>query len=394
MSTRPSIAAGGPPARILVVDDEPHNRELLEVLLTQEGHRVTTAKSGEEALVMIAAEPPDLVLLDVMMSGKDGYQVTAEIKGHLATKDIPVIVVSVLDNRRARMLALNAGAEDFLSKPVDRAELVVRVRNLLRLKAAIEEARVARMLADHANNAKTLFLQSMSHELRTPLSAITGFAELLESGVRGPVNEEQTKDLVRIQQASAYLLRLINDLLSVARLEGERPVNLTRMAVNPALAVAEGLCANRAIEKRLTLTVVPSESETVVTADPERFQQILLNLITNAIKFTKEGGSITVRCQRVGETANLTVHDTGVGIRAADLDRVFEAFVQLDRHLTTEGQQGVGLGLSISRELSRAMHGDLTLRSTAGVGSTFTLTLPLAPEASVVAPTASALARV
>ena len=133
MNPRPDIADH--PARILIVDDERHNRQLLEVMLAPEGFHLLTAASGEEALAMVAQQPPDLILLDVMMPGMDGYQVAAKIKGNPATKNIPVIMVTALDDRDARMLGLSAGAEDFLTKPVDRAELCVRVRNLLRLKA-------------------------------------------------------------------------------------------------------------------------------------------------------------------------------------------------------------------------------------------------------------------
>jgi signal transduction histidine kinase len=126
-----------------------------------------------------------------------------------------------------------------------------------------------------------------------------------------------------------------------------------------------------------------------VAADAERFQQILLNLITNAIKFTPDGGRIDVTCDHESGVARVRVSDTGVGVRAVDIDRVFEPFVQIDRHLTKATQQGVGLGLSISRELARAMHGDLTLQSAEGTGSTFTLTLPVASEASLTPPIAT-----
>ena len=134
MNPSPDVIADHP-ARILIVDDERHNRQLLEVMLAPEGFLLLTAASGEEALAMVAQQPPDLILLDIMMPGMDGYQVAAKIKGNLATKNIPVIMVTALDDRNARMLGLSAGAEDFLTKPVDRAELCVRVRNLLRLKA-------------------------------------------------------------------------------------------------------------------------------------------------------------------------------------------------------------------------------------------------------------------
>ena len=383
------------PERILIVDDERHNRDLLEVMLKPEGFQLTSAATGEEALAIIAREPPDLILLDVMMPGMDGYAVTAKIKSDPVARSIPVILLTALDDRNARMLGLNAGAEDFLTKPVDRAELSVRVRNLLRLKAYSDELQAtlvaldeARMMAEHANNAKTVFLRAMSHELRTPLNAISGYTEILELGIRGAVNPEQIKDLARIKRAAAYLLRLINDVLTIARMEGARPLQLIPIPVNSVLSEVEGLCALQAKANGVELIVPPCEREIHVAADAERFQQILLNLLTNAIKFTPNGGRIDVSCDDEAGMVRIRVKDTGVGVRASDLARVFEPFVQIDRHLTKATQQGVGLGLSISRELARAMHGDLTLESAEGTGSTFTLTLPIASEASLTPPIA------
>jgi signal transduction histidine kinase len=400
--SRPDI--GEHRARILIVDDEPKNRKLLEVMLAPEGFVFLTAESGEEALAIVAVQSPDLILLDVMMPDMDGYEVAARIKANIGSKSIPIIMLTALDDRNARMLGLNAGAEDFLTKPVDRAELCVRVRNLLRLKtysdklnaaleaiessheqlaAALVEAGEARRMAEHANNAKTQFLRAMSHELRTPLNAISGYTEILEMGIRGVVNPEQQKDLGRIKRAASYLLRLINDILTIARLEGARPLNLIALPVNPVLAEVDSLCALQAKARGLTLSVTPGDEKIFVAADAERFQQILLNLITNAIKFTGKGGTVEVCCDGYDDVVRIRVKDTGVGVRALDIDRVFEPFVQIDRHLTTDTQQGVGLGLSISRELARAMHGDLTLKSTEGIGSTFTLTLPIASERSL-----------
>jgi signal transduction histidine kinase len=587
----PSSDVGDSPGCILIVDDERHNRELLEVMLKPDGFLLLSAATGEEALAIVVRQPPDLILLDVMMPGMDGYEVAGRIKNDPSTKGIPVIMLTALDDRNAKMLGLNAGAEDFLTKPVDRAELSVRVRNLLRIKAygdklqgtldaletvnaeldrrtkeiataqavadaaterlarlqritaalsntvtqdevaesvlreailalecdagavvvaeaegeqltllresgsldpvmrsfkrrepprsqnpyaeavktcrpiylesfeamlsrypgfqniaeeksrgawiflplgiaghavgavafafagprkftdadrhfadtvsrycaqaldrvrlriaaatALAEAGEARMMAEHANNAKTVFLRAMSHELRTPLNAISGYTEILELGIRGVVNLEQVKDLGRIKRAAAYLLRLINDVLTIARLEGARPLNVISIPVNAVLAEVEGLCALQAKANGLTLSVVPSERDIHVAADAERFQQILLNLVTNAIKFTAADGRIDVTCDDDSGVVRVRVKDTGVGVRLVDIDRVFEPFVQIDRHLTNATQQGVGLGLSISRELARAMQGDLTLQSAEGTGSTFTLTLPIASEASL-----------
>jgi signal transduction histidine kinase len=246
------------------------------------------------------------------------------------------------------------------------------------LALAVAAAGESRLVADRADSSKTLFLRAMSHELRTPLNAISGYTELLEMGIRGPVNPEQAKDLGRIKRASAYLLRLINDVLTVARLEGTRPLSIVSVPINPVLAEVHGLCALHAMENGVTLGITPPERGIRVSADAERFQQILLNLVTNAVKFTGYGGSVDISCDHDATMVHVRVTDTGVGVRPIDLERVFEPFVQIDRHLTTASLQGIGLGLSISRELARAMHGDLTLLSIEGKGSVFTLTLPAA----------------
>jgi DNA-binding response OmpR family regulator len=306
--TDPTTQIADAPPRVLIVDDERRNAELLKVMLAPEGYVLLTATSGEDALSLLAEQKPDLILLDVMMPGMDGYQVVGRIKQNPATNNIPVIMLTALDDRNARMLGLNAGAEDFLTKPVDRAELCVRVRNLLRLKAygdklrvahaslaiALTEASEARLMAEHANNAKTQFLRAMSHELRTPLNAISGYTEILEMGIRGVVNPAQVKDLGRIKRASAYLLRLINDVLTIARMEGARPLHLTSIAVNPVLSEVESLCILQAKANGLELKVAECKREMFAKADAERFQQILINLVTNAIKFTPKGGTITV----------------------------------------------------------------------------------------------------
>ena len=379
-------------ARILIVDDQLHDRQLMEILLTAEGYRLQTARSGQEALTMVREQPPDLILLDVMMPGTDGYQVTAELKANAASRNIPVILFTALDDRDARLLGLRSGAEDFLSKPIDGAELCVRVRNLLRLKTAYEElrlrnaeiavaladAREARREAEDANAAKTHFLRVMSHELRTPLNAIAGYAQLLEDGVRGAINADQTRDLVRIRSAARYLTRLIGDVLTAERLEVARPLELVTFAVRPVLAEIEGLCTLQAKAGGLTLAFIAPREDVLVIADVERFQQILLNLVTNAIKFTPRDGRVEVAWSADAKQLSVSVTDSGIGIRSTDIDRVFDPFVQIDRHLISVAERGVGLGLAISRQLARAMGGELALQSTEGVGSVFTLTLPAA----------------
>ena len=191
------------------------------------------------------------------------------------------------------------------------------------------------MMAEHANNAKTVFLRAMSHELRTPLNAISGYTEILELGIRGVVNPDQVKDLGRIKRAAAYLLRLINDVLTIARLEGARPLNVIAIPVNPVLSEVEGLCVLQAKAKTLSLTVVPCDPGVRVAADAERFQQILINLITNAIKFTPADGAITVTCDEEEAVARIRITDTGVGVRNGRLRARLRA-VRADRQTSDD----------------------------------------------------------
>ena len=244
-------------------------------------------------------------------------------------------------------------------------------------------AQAARAEAEAANRAKSQFLSTMSHELRTPLNAIAGYAELLEMGIRGPLTEVQRDDIARIHRSSRVLMSLVNDVLNFARLEaGQVHVQPEAVRLDALLADLETLVIPQVRAKGLHYSHDACSESRVVRADPDRLKQILTNLLTNAVKFTDAGGRVTISCHDGAPVApgmvRIAVCDTGRGIAAEQLERIFEPFVQVDRHLTLDSQQGVGLGLAISRDLARLMGGELTVESTLGEGSTFALTLPLA----------------
>jgi signal transduction histidine kinase len=218
----------------------------------------------------------------------------------------------------------------------------------------------------------------MSHELRTPLNAIGGYAELMEMGLRGPVTDQQQEDLARIQASQRHLLGLINEVLNYARLEtGTVRYDLAAVRMGDALAAAEALIAPQARAKGLALIVTEVPGDVAVRADADKLRQIVVNLLSNALKFTDRGGRIELRCTPQNGCVLLRVADTGIGIPADKLEAIFEPFVQVRADLTRTAE-GTGLGLAISRDLARGMGGDLTAESTLGVGSTFTLTLPQA----------------
>jgi len=251
-------------------------------------------------------------------------------------------------------------------------------RLLIESERARREAEEARAEADAANRAKGEFLAVMSHELRTPLNAIGGYAELMEMGVRGPINEQQRADLHRIQQSQKHLLGLINQVLNYTRVEtGTVHYVIDDVPVHEAVTAAEVLIAPQVRAKRLKFLVADCDRDIHARADREKLQQILLNLLANAIKFTDAGGELRISCRASDGIVTISVEDTGVGIATEKLAAVFEPFVQVDQRFARP-HEGVGLGLAISRDLARGMGGDLTADSTLGAGSVFTLTLPAA----------------
>jgi PAS domain S-box-containing protein len=238
------------------------------------------------------------------------------------------------------------------------------------------DAQLARTRAEAANKAKTDFLAVMSHELRTPLNSIAGYTELLEMGLRGPLTAEQRIDLAKIRRSQRHLLGLINDLMNFAKLEtGHVELEFSNVPVNEMLAVLDTLTEPQVSAKNIAYRHGRCDPTLTVWADREKVHQILINLVSNAVKFTKPGGSITIECASDGDWARIHVQDTGEGIPAEKLASIFEPFVQVKTGFTRE-HEGVGLGLAISRDLARMMRGDLTVESTVGVGSRFTLTLP------------------
>jgi signal transduction histidine kinase len=245
------------------------------------------------------------------------------------------------------------------------------------------EADALRAAADLANRAKSDFLGNMSHELRTPLNAIGGYAELMEEGLRGPVTPAQRADLARIKHSQRHLVTLITDILNFVRSEsGRMEYRFTAVPVRPALDDVSEMMGVALRARQLTLERPPGDDDAVVWADPDRVRQILMNLLMNAVKYTPAGGgTITVSSTATPEAVRIHVADSGPGIPSGKLEAIFEPFVQLASGMA-DRQGGVGLGLAISRDLARAMGGDLTVESTLGVGSRFTLTLPRTPRAA------------
>jgi signal transduction histidine kinase len=275
---------------------------------------------------------------------------------------------------------------DQMAAPLENAQLAAKIQHAALLvenarlyeseREARREAETARAEAEAANRAKSEFIANMSHELRTPLNAIAGYVELLEMGLRGTVSDAQREDLRRIQQNQRLLLALINDVLNFAKLEaGHVEFETSNVSVHEVLSAMEGLVMPQLMGRSLSYEYKPANPKLTVFGDREKLQQVVLNLLANAIKYTGNHGKIELSTSEAGDCVLIHVRDTGRGIPADKFENIFEPFVRIDTGYSRP-TEGTGLGLAISRDLARAMGGDLTVASTLGKGSTFTLKLP------------------
>jgi two-component system CheB/CheR fusion protein len=361
----------------------PASDQVMKVIPTDAGRplsdvRLLVALPTLEQLIQRTIETLEITQREV--EGEDGRWWELTIRPYLTVDrrvDGATLVFSDIDaSKRYGMQAV--------------ATTQARQELLAAAEVARDQADRGRELAEAANKLKSTFLASISHDLRTPLNAISGYTELVSMGIRGPVTPEQQQDMTRIKRSARHLLALINDILNFAKVEaGQLDYRIADVDVVPITKELGELVASQMTDKSLTFELSDrgdlnetANSEIVARADPEKLRQILLNLLTNAVKFTAPGGRIGIASETSGrddgsdDAVRIVVWDTGVGIAFDQQEHIFEPFVQVNRGLTSPPPEGVGLGLAISRDLARGMNGELTVESTLGRGSRFTVTLP------------------
>ncbi len=395
-------------ASILLVDDKPANLVALGAVLDSLGVRLVEAHSGAEAIELVSRESFAVVLLDVQMPQMDGFEAARRIRGTATGVEVPIIFLTALhgDELYARK-GYASGAADYITKPFEPEVLRARVKAFVdlfhqrerlrvqevgertrerdealeKLAELLESEREARREAESANRAKDEFLATVSHELRTPLNAILGWSLIAQRrGVSGDV----AKALSIIERNARAQMRIVEDVLDVGRsLGGNLRLELAATSVEESIAEAMLAVRPAADAKGVRLDAAVEASVGIISADPQRLQQIVWNLVSNAIKFTPSGGHVEVRAERSPSGVVICVRDDGDGIPAELLPFVFEAFRQGDAS-TTRRQGGLGLGLAIVKQLVEAHEGRITVESAgAGKGSTFTVELPTAPDATM-----------
>jgi two-component system sensor histidine kinase ChiS len=385
---------------ILIVEDEPTNIELMKGQLDGEGYFVDAVEDGEQALSYVSKNKPDIVLLDIMIPKKSGFEVCKIIKSTAETSAIPVIMVTALKDMESRVKGIAVGADDFLSRPVDKSELISRVRSMLRIKQLDDELaqehktaresheklelqqRVLKSMSTQlmqASHLKYEFIVNMSHALRTPLNVIVGFSEMLQDGLVGALTEKQAKYVANVLEGGRELQQLITNVVDVFKIDtGKVQLETTEFSLEDALESALQPFASRARREDIKVEIRIAPDVSRICADPQKLGTILGNLFSNAFEFTPHGGAVEVSAEQLGDYVRVVVTDSGPGLSAGDCKRVFSEFFKVPGP-GAAATSGSGLGLTIAKKLVMMHGGEIWAESEEGHGASFIFTLPRRP---------------
>jgi signal transduction histidine kinase len=354
-------------ATILIVDDTPANLALIVEYLEARQFHMLVAQGGEEGLQRAALAQPDLILLDAMMPGLDGFAVCRRLKEHESTRDIPVIFMTSLAETQDKLAAFAAGAVDYVVKPLQVEEVMARVNAQLALRA------MHRQLAA-ANRELEAFSYSVSHDLRAPLRAISGYSQILREEYQDSLDKAGRRYVDNISTAATRMARLIEDLLLYARAAPPASAAVP-VPLEPIMQHIATIFGARIGSTGTRLQVIAPLATPL--GDPTLMGQILNNLVDNALTYRCSQGvpEIRITADKVGAEVVIRVHDNGIGIEPEYHNKIFEVFERLHG---SDAYPGTGLGLAIAAKAARSMNGSISVDSVAGKGSTFTVRLPAA----------------
>jgi two-component system, sensor histidine kinase and response regulator len=358
---------------ILVVDDTPANLRILTSMLQSYGYRVRPAINGQVALTAVASSLPDLILLDIMMPGLDGYEVCRQLKSNPTTRDIPVIFISALDDTLDKVRAFEVGGIDYIAKPFQIEEVMARIVNHLTLYRQRRE--IARL-----NEFKDLVLRTVTHDLGNPITNILGYTELLleQYEIYQTLDlDKALPTLNRIAQTARYMSRLVSRLLNFSHLEGGAELQLDLVSLHEILTRQLIEFELPMEQKRLNLETDLPNTGVLIEGDDHWLDELFNNLLGNAIKYTPVGGTVRVQLEPAPDAVQVRISDTGIGIPPEALPHIFERFYRVEAHRETH--MGSGLGLSIVETIVQLHGGKIGVESEVNVGTTFTISLPRHP---------------
>lgn len=376
----PAPTPASRPALILVVDDDRINIRILEGILKKEGYAFLSTESGEEALRLYSEARPDLVLLDVMLPGIDGFETCRRLRATHGEGCAPVLFITARTESEDVVAGFNAGGADYLPKPFRAREALARIRIQLENRQYAAQLRAA-------NEAKNKFLGMCAHDLRNPLASIRGLAEFLREPSIGPLNPEQADIVSSIHGASQSMLNLVNELLDIATIEaGELKLCIAPAPLRDLAEKSIRLAAIEAARKGTRIELDPESVSPLVPLDAERIRQVIDNLLSNAVKYSPPGSLVLVRLDLAASAAGapavssavLSVRDQGPGIPDAERGRLFQDFGRLSAK-PTGGEKSTGLGLAICRKIIDAHRGRIDARNRPGGGCVFSFSLPISP---------------
>lgn len=373
-------------AGILIVDDNQANVDVLQQMLENEGYSsVLSTTDSRETIALYKNFKPDLILLDINMPHINGYQIMEQLRELNSDEYVAILVITAQHDSETRLRSLREGAKDFLTKPFDLHETLLRIRNMLEVRLMHKQVKEQNVIlaqrskeAEEANRAKNNFLSTMSHEFRTPLNGILGFTDLMRGQFFGKLNEKQLEYVNQIDDCGKHLLALINDLLDMAKIDaGAMELDMGALSPEEFIEATTTMMLGQFRKKNITLETSIDPTLSNITADIRKCKQIMLNLLSNAVKYSDEGGSINIHAANDGESnIKIKVSDTGVGIEAEDIEKIFSEFHQAD-HVRDEQLGGTGIGLALTRRLVEMHEGKIGVESELGKGSTFWFTLPI-----------------
>lgn len=362
-------------SRVLIVDDDPVNMIVLTGMLSPEGYTLAEAISGEEALAKCESFQPDLIVMDVHLPGIDGLRTCREIIHRMGTEAPPVIFVTARNTDDDIIAGFEAGGVDYLTKPVSDREAIARIRTHLAKRILV------RKLAQ-ALTHKNRLLGIAAHDLRNPLATIRGMAQLLCDGAMGQLTPEQHEVLSMFHDASNTMLSLVNELLDVAVIEaGQLKLNTATTNLTELIIKCVHLNSVNAARKQTVIHFSPNGHQVHATLDAAKIRQVVDNLVSNAVKYSPLGSTVTVKLTSNDNSITIAVRDQGPGIPEHEHSMLFKEFATLSVK-STAGENSTGLGLAICRRIVEAHRGTISATNLSGCGCEFSVTLPASPQSS------------